>query len=139
VICFSSNLLVLVDGSNSFTAGSTSYTGSNLKWLLCSVGINDVIGFSLLSYVPVLKVWIVREISWIFNDTWNSIQIFRQCLYVSVDWKISEYCGYVDIKSDSWIYDQSVDCFWVFGFAFAKLVFYFLIEQNSKQSSIVVN
>jgi hypothetical protein len=81
-----------------------------------SAVINDVIGFSLLSYVPFVKAWIVREISWIVNVTWNiswGIQIFRGCLYVSVDWKISEYCGYVDIKSDSWIYDRSVDNFWL--------------------------
>jgi hypothetical protein len=130
-ICFSSNLLVPVDGSNSFTLGSTSYTGSNLKWVYSSVGIDDVIGFSLLSYVPVFKAWIVRGISWIVNVTrnitWGMI-IFRRCLYVSVDWKVSKYCGYVDIKSVCWIHDQSVDNVWVFGFAFAKLKLYFLIE-----------
>jgi hypothetical protein len=60
---------------------------------------------------------------------------------VSVDGKVAEYCGYVDIELDNWINDRCVDCtwIWIFGFFFSELVLYFLIEQNSKQSSIVIN
>jgi hypothetical protein len=68
-----------VDGSSCIAPASLSYTGNNITLSYFSIGIDDVIGFSILSFVPVIKAWIRREITWIVNVTPNitSIQVFR--------------------------------------------------------------
>jgi hypothetical protein len=79
LIYFSSDLLVSVNSNDSVAPASSSYTSNNLTLSYFGIGINDFIGFSILSFVPVVKAWIIRELSWIVNVTPNitGIQIFR--------------------------------------------------------------
>jgi hypothetical protein len=62
---------VSVNSYDSVAPPSSSYTGNNLTLSYFGIGINDVIGFSILSFVTVVKAWIIREISWIVNLTAN--------------------------------------------------------------------
>jgi hypothetical protein len=82
-VSISFSLLMLVHGNGSVLPTLSSYTG-NVMWPHFSIGIYFVISCSILSLLPLVKTWCMREISWIVVVTPNFESEFASASWTSL-------------------------------------------------------